>query len=99
MSVDISDEDAAVAMEFVDGTPAENWDIDTYAAVARRLGAAQGKLALSGALPEVEWLSQGFLRAYSTEKPVIWGLLDDDRAWDQPGCCQQLPSGSEVGRQ
>ena len=48
VGVDISAEDAVVAMEFVDGTPAENWDIDTYAEVARRLGAAQGRLVLSG---------------------------------------------------
>ena len=91
VGVDITDDDAVVALKFVDGTPAENWDIDTYAEVARRLGAAQGKLALSGALPDVEWLSQGFLRAYSTEKPVIWELLDDDRAWNQPLVAEHFP--------
>ena len=91
VGVDITSEDAVVALEFVDGTPAENWDIDTYAEVARRLGATQGKLALCGALPDVEWLSQGFLRDCSSEKPVIWKLLDDDRAWDQPVVADNFP--------
>ena len=91
VGVDITDEDAVVAMEFVDGTPAENWDIDTYAEVARRLGAAQGKLALSGALPDVEWLSQGFLRDYSAEKPVAWELIDDNHSWNQPLVAEHFP--------
>lgn len=84
VGVDISEDDAVLAMEFVDGTPAENWDIDAYAEAARCLGAAQGRIALGDEIPDPQWLSQGFLRAYSTEKPAIWELLDDDRAWDQP---------------
>ena len=91
VGVDIADEDAVVAMEFVDGTPAERWDIDTYADAARRLGAAQGKLAPGGGLPDVEWLSQGFLRDYSTEKPVIWDLLDDDHSWNQALVAENFP--------
>lgn len=89
--VDISDNDAVVATEFVDGTPAENWDIDTYARVARALGAAQGRIFVNGAVPDVEWLSRGFLRAYSTEKPVSYELIDDDRAWIQPVVARNFP--------
>ncbi len=91
VDVDISGEDAVVAMEFVDGTPAERWDLDTYAGAARALGAAQGEILLSGVLPEVDWLSRGFLRSYSTEKPVSWELLDDDRAWNQPVVAENFP--------
>ena len=92
VGVDITDEDAVVAMEFVDGTPAENWDIDTYAEVARRLGAAQGRIALGGEIPDVEWLSQGFLRDYSTEKPVVWELIDDNHSWNQPLVAEHFPA-------
>ena len=90
--VDISGEDAVVAMEFVDGTPAERWDIGTYAGAARALGAAQGEILLSGALPDVDWLSRGFLCSYSTEKPVSWELLEDDRSWDQPAVADNFPA-------
>lgn len=90
--VDITDDDAVVAMEFVDGIPAERWDLDIYAAAARCLGAAQGRLSVSGALPDVDWLSQQFLRDYSTEKPVAWELIDDDQAWDQPLVAENFPA-------
>ena len=91
VGVDISDKDAVVAMEFANGTPAANWEIDSYARAARKLGAAQGRIALGGEIPNLEWLSQGFLRAYSSEKPVVWELLNDDRAWDQPVVADNFP--------
>lgn len=91
VGVDITTEDAVVAMEFASGIPAEHWDIETYAKVARALGAAQGRVALSGAIPNIEWLSQNFLRDYSSEKPVAWEMIDDDHSWNQPVVAQHFP--------
>jgi hypothetical protein len=47
---------------------------------ARALGRSQ-----AAADPPVEdWLSRGFLRAYSESRLVDWALIDDDAAWAQP---------------
>ena len=93
LGVDVGSGDAVVVLEFVDGVPAEHWSIEQYAHAAHALGVAQASYATGQRpFPEVDWLSQGFLRDYSTEKPVDWGLLDDDRAWNQPLIIECFPS-------
>jgi hypothetical protein len=75
-------DDAVLALAFAPGRPAETWSIDDYADVARCLGRAQ--VLYAPPAPVHPWMSQGFLRDYSTEKPVDWSLLNSDAAWEQP---------------
>jgi thiamine kinase-like enzyme len=42
-------------------------------------------------MPSFDWLSEHFLRDYSSEKPVDWALLDDDEAWHQPLVREHVP--------
>jgi hypothetical protein len=89
---DVGPDEAVLALEFVDGTPAEGWDIATYAEAARSLGAAQAGFVDGKASPEHPWLSQDHLRSYSTEKPVPWELLDRDEAWAHPLVADNFPT-------
>jgi hypothetical protein len=41
----------------------------------------------------VPWLTEGFLRAYSSEKPAPFELLDDDDAWQHPAVREHFPAG------
>ena len=84
IGVDITDDDAVLALSFVDGVGGEHWAIDDYAGAARALGHAQAPYLRGEPRPEHGWLSARFLRNYTNDKPVDWSLLDDDRAWDQP---------------
>ena len=84
IGVDISDDDAVLALSFVDGIGGEHWTIDDYAGAAQALGRAQAPYLCGEPLPKHGWLTARFLREYTTDKPVDWSLLDDDRAWDQP---------------
>ncbi len=84
VGVEITDLDAVIALEFVEGTPAEAWEITDYADSARALGVGQAAYLLDRSFPAADWLSRRFIRDYSTEKPVRWELLDDDGAWQQP---------------
>jgi Phosphotransferase enzyme family len=89
LGVDIGNDDAVLAIEYVDGEPAEHWGISTYADAARCLGAGQARFA--GKAHQHEWLSSDFIRTYSTEKPVRWELLDSDAAWNQPLVAENFP--------
>jgi phosphotransferase family enzyme len=79
-------------LEFADGQPAEHWRIGNYALAASALGRAQGRLVTGKPPPDHPWLSHGFLRQYSSEKPVDWTLLEDDRAWAQPLVRRNFPT-------
>ena len=84
IGVDVTADDAVLALAFVDGVGGEHWAIDDYAAAALALGRAQAPYLCGQPLPAHAWLTARFLREYTTDKPVDWSLLDDDRAWDQP---------------
>jgi Phosphotransferase enzyme family len=84
VGVDIALDDAVIALAFEVGTPGDEWTIAHYADAAHALGRAQAPYLCGEPLPTQAWLSQRFLRTYSTEKPVDWSLLDDDAAWMQP---------------
>ena len=79
-------------LEFADGRPAEHWDIGQYASAAAALGRAQGPFVTGQPAPEHQWLSHGFLRQYSSTKPVDWTLLDDEEAWAQPLVRRNFPT-------
>jgi hypothetical protein len=70
-------------LEDVAGRPGSEWDLADHRRFARRLGAAQGRLR-DRALPDDDWLSRGWLRAYSLSRPPGPAILDDDEAWNHP---------------
>lgn len=72
--------DVELELEHVAGRHSGALTIEDLEATAQVLGRAQGRIDL----PSEPWLSEGFLRAYSSSRAVDWRLLDDDRAWRQP---------------
>jgi len=84
LAVEVADTDAVLLLAWQVGRPAEDWEAADYAPTARALGRAQGPYLVNRALPELGWLSRGFLRDYSSEKPVEWWVLEDDDAWAHP---------------
>jgi hypothetical protein len=80
----VDEHEALLLLEWVDGVPGESWSVDGYEPTADALGRAQAAFLLGQPLPDFPWLSAGFLRAYSSEKPVNWELLDDDEVWQSP---------------
>ena len=93
LAVEVSDEDAVLLLSWEAGRPAELWEAAGYAPAARALGRAQGPYLVDRALPDREWLTRGFLRDYSTEKPVEWWALEDDDAWAHPLAREAFPPG------
>jgi hypothetical protein len=83
----------ALWLEDVAGTAGAAWPLQRYAQAARSLGLAQGRLAVDGSIPQLPWLSRGFLRAYSGSQPADWRLLEDDDAWRQPLVRDHFPPG------
>jgi hypothetical protein len=64
-----------------------------YRPAAVALGRAQAPFLLGRELPAVPWLAEGFLRAYSSEKPAPFELLDDDDVWRHPVVREHFPPG------
>ena len=89
----VDDREALLLLEWVDGQPGESWPVEFYGTAAEALGQAQARFLNARPVPSFSWLSTGFLRDYSSEKPVDWGLLDDDEAWQHPVARQTFPSG------
>jgi hypothetical protein len=84
LGVSVGRRDAVLLLEWVDGRPGESWPAESYGPTAEALGRAQAPFLVGQPLPLYPWLSQGFLRQYSSEKPVEWRLLDDDEVWEHP---------------
>jgi hypothetical protein len=78
--VETPDRDIELQLEHVEGRHAAALTIEDLEATARTLGIAQGRRDL----PDEPWLSEGFLRAYSTSRLVDRTLMDDDEAWSRP---------------
>jgi len=78
--VETPEGDVELRLEHVEGRHAAGLTIEDLEATARVLGLAQGQRDL----PDEPWLSEGYLRAYSTSRPVDWALMDDDDAWSLP---------------
>jgi hypothetical protein len=88
--VERPDGDLALWLEDVPGDPATAWPLDRHVEHAHRLGAAQGAV---GAGEDRPWLSQRFLRDYTTSKTTGQDLLDDDEAWRHPLVRAHFPAG------
>lgn len=93
LGVHVEDREAVLLLEWVEGEPGETWPASSYGPAAEALGRAQAPFLSGRPLPPVSWLSRGFLREYSSEKPVQWELLDDDDAWAHPVVRQTFPAG------
>jgi Phosphotransferase enzyme family len=98
LAVHIDDRAASLLLDWVAGSPGEAWPVDPcYGLAAEALGRAQAPFATGRELPRFSWLSERFLRQYSTEKPVDWDLLDDDSAWQHPVVRETFPAGLREG--
>jgi hypothetical protein len=93
LGVHVGDTDAALLLEWADGRPGEFWPAADHRPAAEALGRAQAPFLLGRELPQAPWLSRDFLRAYSSEKPASWDLLDDDDAWQHPVARDTFPAG------
>jgi hypothetical protein len=61
------------------------WDVGRYALAARHLGRLGGEYLAGRELPTHEWLSRGWVRAWSSYfSRTMPAILDDDSVWAQP---------------
>lgn len=97
LGVDVDDSEAVLLLEWVGEGPGEAWPVTSYGPAAEALGRAQAPFLLGEPLPLLSWLSRRFLREYSSEKPVAWGLLDDGDAWAHPLVRETFPGGLRAG--
>jgi hypothetical protein len=72
------DGDVELRLEDVPGRHGGALTVSDLEAAADALGRSQGR----SDLPDHDWLSRNFLRAYSGSRPAEWTLIDDDDAWD-----------------
>jgi len=84
-------------LEDVEGLPGDEWGLLDYASAAAALGAGQGRLSVFGGPAGLPFLSRGYLREYSSEKPVDWSLLGSDRAWTHPLVSENVPAELREG--
>ena len=78
--VETPEGDVELRLDHVEGRHGAALTIEDLEATSRVLGLVQG----GHDLPDEAWLSEGFLRAYSTSRPVEWALMDDADAWSVP---------------
>jgi hypothetical protein len=97
LGVHVDGSEAALLLEWVSGEPGEAWPVTSYGPAAEALGRAQAPFLLGRPVPRFSWLSEHFLREYSSEKPVPWELLDDDDAWAHPVVRDSFPAGLREG--
>jgi len=86
--------DGSVALWIEDlqsASPATVWPVTRYEQSARHLGRAQGEFAVGRSLPEEQWLSRRWLRAYLRRRDADIPLLRDDAAWATPLARRWLP--------
>ncbi|MEU3933398.1 aminoglycoside phosphotransferase [Streptomyces sp. NPDC029044] len=84
------DGDVALWLEDVPGEPATTWSLTRHVDHAHRLGTAQGAV---GAGEDAPWLSQGFLRDYTSDRTTGEAVLEDDEAWRHPLVQRHFPPG------
>jgi Phosphotransferase enzyme family len=97
LGVHVDGSDAVLLLEWVGAEPGEFWPVTSYGPAAEALGRAQAPFLLGRPAPPFSWLSERFLREYSSEKQVAWELLDDDDAWAHPLVRQIFPGGLREG--
>ena len=73
--------------------PGTRWGMEDYRRFARALGLAQGRIAVTGALPDHPWLTRCFLRQYVLSKRVDRSILYSDEVWRRPLVRDGFPGG------
>jgi hypothetical protein len=85
---ELADGSVELWLEDVPGLPGAEWSTAHHAAFAGALGRGQGRTAVTWrdgpALPDLGWLSRGFLRAYAESQPGVEAIWTDDAAWAHP---------------
>jgi Phosphotransferase enzyme family len=97
LGVHVDGSDAVLLLEWVGAEPGEFWPVTSYGPAAEALGRAQAPFLLGRPAPPFSWLSERFLREYSSEKQVAWELLGDDDAWAHPLVREIFPGGLREG--
>jgi hypothetical protein len=73
--------------------PGTRWSMEDYQRFARSLGLAQGRIAVTGLIPDHPWLTRSFLRDYVLSKRVDRGILYSNEAWQRPLVRDNFPDG------
>ena len=73
------------------------WNMEDYRHFARALGLAQGRIAVTGAVPDHPWLTRRFLRDYVLSKQVDRSILYSDEVWRRPLVRDRFPGGLRRG--
>lgn len=97
LGVHVDDRAAVLLLAWADGEPGESWPVESFGPAAAALGRAQAPFLAGRPFPDVPWLSENFLRDYSSEKPADYGLLADDDAWRHPVARAAFPAGLRDG--
>jgi hypothetical protein len=79
LSSETTDDGVELQLAAYDGRTAGSLTVDDLARVARCMGESQGR----DDLPAEPWLSERFLRTYSSTRVADHSLLGDDAAWEQ----------------
>ena len=77
--------------------PGTRWSAEDYRRFARSLGLAQGRIVVTGMIPDHPWLTRRFLRDYVLSKRVNRGALYSDEAWQHPLVRDNFPNGLRRG--
>jgi hypothetical protein len=85
------DGSVALWIEDLGDASATGWTIARYGLAARHLGRTQGRYLTEVPLPDQNWLSRGWLRAYLTQRDGDLDLLDDPTAWRDPRIAACFP--------
>jgi hypothetical protein len=77
--------------------PGTRWSMEDYWRFAYDLGLAQGRITLTGSVPDHSWLTRHFLRDYVLSKRVERSILYSDNARRRPLVRDNFPSGLQRG--
>ena len=64
--------------------PGTRWSMEDYWRFVYGLGLVQGRITLTGSVPDHCWLTRHFLRDYVLSKRVERSILYSDNAWRRP---------------
>jgi hypothetical protein len=84
-------DECRIWMEDVEGRPGAEWPVADYASAAFDLGTTQGAYTAGHPLPEQEWLSRHWLRAWVDTLAKDFALVADAASWDADLLADLLP--------
>lgn len=81
LQIDENAQTTELILEDIRGRSGSDLTVEDYASISFKWGKAQAQL--SKAEWKMPWASSGFLRSYTTSKPVDYQILYDNQAWSQ----------------